>query len=281
MKRIAVILTCFNRKEKTLSCLSRFYNSGYSRFFSADVYLTDDNSSDGTAEEVLEKFPSVVISHGNGFLFWAGGMNLSWNRAIEQGGYDGYLWLNDDTELLSVVWPELLAAEEYSKSTFGMSGIYVGTTRDRITKRLTYGGWRYSNKFLGKIVLVPPNGSFQICEIGNGNITFVSADVASKLGCFYPGYVHGADFDYTYWAHTQGFPVLLLREVVGLCDDDHVSHKENLLKRGLKDRIKYLYSPVGLQLKTAILFQKRFFPYRVPYVYLSYWFKAIFPQVMK
>ena len=280
MEKIAIIMTCYNRKEKTLKCLSKLFQNQYI-VIDFDVFLTDDGSTDGTSEAVHNLYPSVKVLSGNGKLFWAGGMNLAWNAAIRHGGYDGFLWLNDDTVLLNTLWSELLAADEYSLKNFGKGGIYIGSTLDMTESEITYGGWRFVNKIRNKLNIIKPNGTFVNCQIGNGNVTYVSKDVVRKLGSFYPKYVHGADFDYTYWAYKNKFPVFILRKYVGLCDNDHKSHKENLLKRNLWQRIQYLYSPTGMQMKTALLFQKRFFWYRVPYLYITYWIKALCPKFIK
>ena len=42
--KIAVLLTSFNRKEKTKECLQSLYKI----LSELDVYLVDDNSTDGT-----------------------------------------------------------------------------------------------------------------------------------------------------------------------------------------------------------------------------------------
>ena len=278
--RIAVIITAFNRKEKTLSCLERLYK-GLSEQVNITVYLTDDGSTDGTYDAVSECFPEVIISEGDGTLFWGGGMNLSWKRAVEDGGYDGYLWLNDDTELFDNIWSELVEADSYCRKTFKTGGIYVGSTKDRHSGNLTYGGSVNVSKWRSLFKKLKPNGTFQQCEIANGNITYVSHDVVKRIGCLYHGYKHGADYDYTYWANKEGFPILILRDYMGFCENDHKSLRENLLKRTIKERIKYLYAPTGMQLDTALLFQKRFVPHYVPLLYISYWTKALFPWILR
>ena len=281
MKNIAVILTCHNRRKKTISCLSRLFKITRPSFLAIDVYLTDDGSTDGTYEEVARNFPQVKILCGDGSLFWTGGMNLAWNEAIRHRNYDGYLWLNDDTIMLENVWEELVDADEYSKTFFGKGGIYIGSTTNLDKTHITYGGWFYSSKIKNRLQIIKPNGTFLNCEIGNGNITYVSSNVVAQLGTLHSEYIHASDFDYTYWAYKKKFPVFILREYVGLCDNDHRSHKEILLKLNFKQRVRYLYSPTGLQFKGALLYQRRFFWYRIPYLYISYWLKVLFPRLMR
>lgn len=280
MEHIAVIITAFNRKEKTLACLQRLFGQDH-RGTSITVFLTDDGSTDGTTEAVSEQFPQVVLSHGDGTLFWGGGMNLSWKRAVAQGGFDGYLWLNDDTLLLDNVWDELQAADAYSREKYGKGGIYIGSTTDLKGMRHTYGGSVVTSKWRSRYRPLMPDGSFQEADIANGNVTYVSADVVGKIGCFYPGYIHGADYDYTFWARKEGFPLLVLPHYCGRCDYDHKSLKQSLEGKSLAERINYLYAPNGMQLPTALLFQKRFYPWYVPVCFVSYWLKALFPWLMK
>ncbi|WP_333410708.1 hypothetical protein [Microcoleus sp. LAD1_D5] len=45
--RIAVLLTCFNRKQKTLACLEALFNQTLPADTSLTTYLVDDASTDG------------------------------------------------------------------------------------------------------------------------------------------------------------------------------------------------------------------------------------------
>ena len=93
MKYWAVLLTVFNRKEKTLECLGRLFDQLPIEDLQIDVFLTDDGCTDGTAEAVENLFPSVHILKG----IWNRGMLMAWKAAAETRNYDAYLWLNDDT----------------------------------------------------------------------------------------------------------------------------------------------------------------------------------------
>lgn len=107
-KKIAVLLTCFNRRDKTVRCLQSLANTYVSSGVSldVDVYLTDDGCKDGTSEAVRSmNLPfGIHLLMGDGTLYWNGGMINSWSAAVKNGGYDGYLWLNDDTVVLPEFW---------------------------------------------------------------------------------------------------------------------------------------------------------------------------------
>ena len=284
MRHIAVILTVHNRLDKTVACLNAVFNQRekYS-FFNVDVFLTDDGSTDDTSKILRNRFSAkpLHILSGNGNLYWNGGMINSWKAAIEHGGYDGYLWLNNDTIVLPNLWNELEQADEYSRKQFGKGGIYVGSTKDPLTGEFTYGGFEFTNQWTLKDRFLHPNGHFQLCQCAHGNVTYISHDVVEKMGILCEQYLHGGgDHDYTYLAYKAGFPLIVLKDYVGICENDHQQGGyADFLSMSLKQRIKYLYSPIGFKLHNTLLLQKRCFPYRYPFVWLMGYLKAFFPKM--
>lgn len=284
MRYIAVILTVHNRLDKTVACLNAVFSQRekYS-FFNVDVFLTDDGSTDDTSKILRNRFSAkpLHILSGNGNLYWNGGMINSWKAAIEHGGYDGYLWLNNDTIVLPNLWNELEQADEYSRKQFGKGGIYVGSTKDPLTGEFTYGGFEFTNQWTLKDRFLHPNGHFQLCQCAHGNVTYISHDVVEKMGILCEQYLHGGgDHDYTYLAYKAGFPLIVLKDYVGICENDHQQGGyADFLSMSLKQRIKYLYSPLGFNLHNTLLLQKRCFPYRYPFVWLMGYLKAFFPKM--
>lgn len=281
---IAVLLTVFNRIEKTIKCLDSLYNSlGGTTGVNVRVYITDDGSTDNTSQVILSRYQDkdIKILNGDGSLFWNGGMINSWKAAIGDKDYDGYLWLNNDSVVYNNLWSEILDAHQFSVSKYNKGGIYVGSTRDPKTGNFTYGGFIYTNKWTLKDRFIYPNGEFQLCEAAHGNITYVSSDVVKSEGVFCDKYTHsGGDHDYSYLAHKHGFPVIVLREYVGECENDHGgSYGSEFKSMTLKERFNFLKSPLGYNLKNTLLFQKRCFPHRYLPVLFTGYFKALFPHL--
>ncbi len=281
--RVAVIITVFNRVEKTMTCLDSLFNASLplNNELCFKVFLTDDGSSDHTPSKIREVYSSreVEVLSGNGTLYWNGGMNNSWKAAIEAGNFDGYLWLNNDCTLYSNLWEEILAADQYSKQKHNIGGIYIGSTKDTKTNQLSYGGFLYTNKWTLKDEFLRPNGLFQYCHAGHGNITYVSNDVVEGQGILFDKYIHGVgDHDYTYLAYKHGYPVIVMREFVGECENDHSETENNFFKMTLKERFAYVKNPLGYNLYNTLLFQKRCFPYRYPIVYSMSYFRLFFPK---
>lgn len=150
MKSIAVLLTVFNRKEKTLQCLGNLYKQLPIQGYSVDIYLTNDGCTDGTPEAIAQKFPEVEIIHSKGNLFWNRGMYTAWKEATKRKEYDYYLWLNDDTFLFDNTLNKLLL---HSKQTH-QQAIIVASICSSQRNETTYSG--HTSK--GKIT---PNGTLQ------------------------------------------------------------------------------------------------------------------------
>ena len=243
------------------------------------VYLTDDGSSDGTAEAVAKEFPNVTILTGNGELYWAGGMRNSWNEAKKKD-YGAYLLLNDDTNLVEDIFDKIYETDKYCVTTYGSTGIYVGATAEEGSDKTTYGGSVFTNRFLGAIKRCAVDEKKpQICELGNANVMWVSKNVVDKIGILSEGYVHGmADFDYTMRAVKSKLPVLILPGISGTCINDHGNTYERFMKLSLKERIKFLYHPTGLDFTSQSFHMKRHFPLRYPLFFIVGWLKVLFPK---
>ncbi len=281
MKKIAALLTCFNRKDKTLSALRHLFDAQKSTHPGLElvVYLTDDGSTDGTSEEVKKNFPEVIILQGNGELFWAGGMRNSWEEANKKD-YDGFLLLNDDTNVFENVFDQLLGTHDECLDRFGTGGIYIGSTKDAQSGKFTYGGASFQNRFLFKYSFLEPNGSVQSCELGNANIMLVSKHTVAKVGTLSKGYRHGvADYDYTLKALNKKIPLLVPPLYCGTCSHDHSDIYQTFPQKTLKERFRLLRHPLGLDFNSNLLLMRKHFPVRVPFVVGAAVLKVIFPKI--
>jgi GT2 family glycosyltransferase len=262
----------------TIDCIKHLFDSKNACFrpFEMDVYLTDDGSVDGTSAAVKELFPTVYILHGNGNLFWAGGMRNSWKEALKKKRYDGFLLLNDDTLIENSCFNDIFITNEFSLNHYGKYGIYIGSVKNKKTQEFTYGGRLLLNKWTYKTKNIVPNGIINECHLGNANIMFVHYSLFESIGILSEKYVHAkADYDYTLRAMEKKFPILVCPNYCGYCTYDHSDL--NLKKMNLKERLRYLKDPKGIELSGYMYFMWRFFPYRAPFVFCSLWLKTFFP----
>jgi len=210
MEKIAILLTVHNRKDMTLMCIKQIYAQEYDRsLFGLDVFLTDDGSTDGTADAVNNQFPDVKVIYANGSLFWNRGMYLAWDKASRTYDYDYYLWLNDDTN----IYDNCILRLFNSSIDHEDKCIIVGSTcwvNDKA--RLSYGGYRH-RKLLLSIA------DEQECETFNGNIVLVPKYVYKKVGNLDYNYHHSCgDFDYGYRASKLGIDIYVAKGLYGECD---------------------------------------------------------------
>ncbi|HVW15135.1 MAG TPA: glycosyltransferase family 2 protein [Mucilaginibacter sp.] len=274
-QNIAVLLTCYNRKQKTLDFLESLTSQEYFKKLKIDIHLMDDASTDGTQEAVKQKYPFVDVVTGNGILFWAGGMRAIWRRAMSVKAYDLFLIFNDDVVLFDDSLERLLSA--YAAS--GREGnIIVGSTLSPESKKLTYGGNIHYNIKRAKYYRAEPDAvKAIICHSCNANILLVDKAAVDQIGIFPDNYVHClADFDYTLTAFKSGLNVAIAPGYYGYCEDDHGA---NWLsgKNSLKKRIAYLYSPKGLAYKEYLYYIRKHFPADYMISFIKLWLKTFFP----
>ena len=289
---IAVLLTCHNRKEKTISCLKSLfvsqddYNRKHNNQLLLTVFLVDDGCTDGTSDEIkqtfINKMDVISIIKGDGSLYWAGGMRLAWRSSLEvKKDWDFYMLINDDT-ILNVQCIEcLLKTHIYSLNNYGRGGIYCGVTCELgHPDRISYGGVVWTCKALARgRKILEPIGTPQECDATNANILLVSSEVYNELGILFEGYSHGyADYDYSMKAKKKGFPLLLSTKILGECNNDHFSIRNIILSMSFAERRRFFNSPLR-STRDHLLFYRRNFPLRYPSVLLGRLMWIFFPRL--
>lgn len=240
---LAVLLTCFNRKQNTLKCLQQLFNLKQD----IDVYLVDDGSTDGTGEAILEKFPQVNLIQGSGNLFWNRGMHLAWENAAKNDYYYYYLWLNDDVVLYPDCFEELLECAQLT----GNKSIISGIIESADDQSIIYGGTNEEKQ------LICPNGKLNPITNMNGNVVLISRQVYRILGNLDPMYHHDlGDVDYGNRAHKEGIGVFTTRVVVASGEKNDFC-RVRLNKATLSKRIKRLYSPLGSHPRINFYFRRK------------------------
>ncbi len=270
--KIAVLLTTYNRKQKTIACLKTLRMQTFPVNIEVEIFLTDDASSDGTAEAVKIFFPEVHLYYGNGSLFWAGGMRSTWQHALKSNA-DYFLLLNDDTLLYKDALSSLIKSIDMSSKP----AICIGSTVDINTGNISYGGsrLRYSKRWSG--YTIHSKTSYLSCDFGNANIMLVPRKIVDAIGILNNGYTHSlADYDYTLTAKKAGFEVIVAPGFLGSCTDDHGNNWMGQ-KTSFKQRLKYLKSPKGLTYKEYLYFIRNHFPLSYPTAFCKLWLKTFFP----
>lgn len=232
---VAVLITCYNRVEKTINCLNRLFNqSGINNKFYCNVFLVDDGSTDGTSLSVARFFPSVNIIKGNGNLYWNRGMRLAWERALSfENTFDFYLLLNDDTMLFE-------NALEKGLELSVNNSIMVGSTCSALPPYiLTYGGFVNG-------VLKNPSNQLESIDVFCGNFVLVPNSVVSKIGILDFKFRHAlGDIEYGLRAKKNNINLYLLPYFIGNCERNIEQPIWKNSNMSFKIRIKNLYSPLS------------------------------------
>ena len=271
MQTIAILLTVYNRKKETLSCLDYLYKQQSLTDYSIDIYLTNDGCTDGTPEAIKKQYPKVIIIKGDGNLFWNRGMYTAWKKAAETKDYDFYLWLNDDT----FTYPNMLASLLKSSKIKNDKAIIVGATQSVNHNKITYGG-RLDN---GKIPI--PNGTLTEVTHFNGNIVLIPQYVYHILGNLDYYFTHSkGDFDYGLRAQKKGIKMFQVGEVLGECDLHETLDKWCDPDIPFKQRWKALHRPNGMPPKETFHLEKRHYGLITAlFHYCTIYLRCIFPQI--
>jgi GT2 family glycosyltransferase len=265
-------MTCHNRRSLTLRCLDalRTAQEHAAGAVYVDVYLVDDACDDGTAVAVAERFPGVRIIPGSGSLYWCGGMRLAWRTASQAGGYDGYLWLNDDVQLVPDSLSLLIRTEAQIRRETGRAAIVVGATQDESGRCTSYGE-------MGAHGVIPAGDAARPIGCFNGNIVLIPADVFRQVGNLSRAFTHGfGDIDYALRAHRRGIPIWLAPGHLGSCALNNVSRWERRDVPLLK-RLAALHRPTGCPPWELAFITLRHGGWWFPYTVAKLYWRALFP----
>lgn len=110
---MAVLVLCTNEKHFMDDCMSSLLKQSHKHL---DIYLLDNNSSDGSVEYVNQKFPSVKILHFDSNLGYAKANNNGLKEAFDRTDADFCLVLNSDVLCKDMMIEEMLTTYDLQKS---------------------------------------------------------------------------------------------------------------------------------------------------------------------
>lgn len=251
---VTAMLTCYNRKEYTVSCLKTLVEGNPNISFR--FIVTDDNSSDGTVEAIQQLGYHVTILSGDGQLFWNGGMYKALEYALQQKDKtDYYMLVNDDVVFIPGAIERLV--ERQKNAPEQKQAVIVGATADK-SGNTSYGGTRLLSKHFAKFALIEPSKEYMRCDTFNGNCVLLPQHVFFQVGNVDPVYRHSmSDYDYGMTIKRMGFVLYNSDEHVGICEDNDItgSWRDTSLSR--KIRIQKKESTKGLPRKDWYYFIRK------------------------
>ena len=198
---------------------------------------------------------SVRVIKGDGTLFWAKGMRLAWETAVEDekrvGAIDFFLWLNDDVELKPGAIESVL--DDWRRSGDERGVIAGACSRDVEETASTYAATTRRD------VQIPPNGTAPQRADGwfNGNFVLVPRKAYEQVGMISNEYTHArADYDYAERLKRAGIPFFASSRYVGVCEKDYAQKVEGM---GLCKRVSLLWKPSYCNLHDLFLFRRKYY----------------------
>jgi GT2 family glycosyltransferase len=270
-KIVAVLMTCHDRRNITLRCLSTLKAQHLPDAWRIAIYLVDDGSSDGTSDAVKAAHPDVVVIPGTGDLYWTGGMSVADQAAITHRP-DLLLWLNDDVELADGAIAMLLDSALETRQM----AIVVGTAVDPDSKMATYGGYVRLDRPLN-LELVQPNGQLRRVDTMNGNVVLVPLAVRDRVGPLDMRFQHNmSDMDYGFRARKAGVEVVVSPRVVGTCGKNPEKSTWSDPTVPLGQRLRAVVSVKGLPPRQWLRFTVRHTGWWWPRYFIGPYLRAAF-----
>lgn len=235
--KLAVLLTCYNRKEKTLNCIKKLLPQLERLNLEYKIYICDDKSTDGSYEALKELIPGHVVFQSTGNFYWSRGMCEVMLKAMEDS-CDYYLMVNDDVDFFDDALEVMFSSYHKAGKNCGI----VGSTVSKMDGRLTYGGRKGQNDSEP----ISPKEPLQTCEYTNWNCFLIDKHVVEKVGCIDGKYQHGfGDYDYSLRMRKKNILIYVAKAIVGYCEKN--SSKGTFYDDSLtrKQRIKCLFGPKG------------------------------------
>lgn len=260
---VAVLLAVRNRKQQTVRLLGDLIPQLERANLSFVVVVTDDGSTDGTPDAIVDAFPQVQVERGSGDLYWARGMKRAEQRA-RTFSPNQYLWLNDDAALAPDAVERALGL-----AASAPNAVIVGAFDGGGTDEVTYGGLVIVSRFPLKLSRVARSGELQRVQTFNGNfVLFPSAAMHQVGGIDDQFHHHFADWDLGLRLDGRGVPIVVMAGLAGRTPRNPLqgSYRDASISRGA--RLRDLLGPKGLPPRDHARYLRR---HGLPLLWLLQW----------
>ncbi|WER47332.1 glycosyltransferase [Cupriavidus sp. WKF15] len=257
--KIAAIMTCHNRRNKTIAAISKLHEAAEAAGIAPSVWITDDGSRDGTRDALLKLDLAVNVIDGDGSLYWGGGTYKAFQAALNaRDDFDFFLLLNDDTDLYPGALVKLLDCYTAGRGR-DKPRIVVGATVGVNSEDCSYGGLirgRILKKMSFRRIGIK---QFSVeCDSMNGNCVLIDKASVAILGPNDPTFKHTlGDLDYGLRAKRSGIEILQSAGAVGVCERNSIPGSYLDTSLPLKRRVKLMAGVKGFPFPQWYIFCRR------------------------
>lgn len=206
MADISVVIVNYNVKDLAENCISSVYKANDGKY-DIEIFFVDNNSIDGSAEYISEKFPGInVISNGRNI-----GFSKANNIALRKAAGKYILILNPDTLLEEGTFEKLIAFTENNQNTGAVTSKLIlangkldsacrrsfPTPSVAIPRILGLSKLFPSSKIFGKynLTYLDENKTYEVDAIC-GAFMFIPKKILDESGLFDEDYfMYGEDLD--------------------------------------------------------------------------------------
>ena len=203
MRRLLVVIVTYNGMQWIERCIGSVMSSSVP----ADIFVCDNGSTDGTADFIESRYPSVCLVRSEENLGFARANDLGFRHALE-GGYDFVYLLNQDAWVLPDTFSRLMDA--FGSGNWGLLSP-LQMRPDTVTPDK-----RFKRHYHGP--MTPTDKVFPVRFVMAAH-WMISSDCLLKTGFFSPAFSHyGEDNNYCDRVRFHGFGTGVLPSAVGVHD---------------------------------------------------------------
>src|SRR5690606_36492261 len=251
---VIALLTVRNRAEATVHCISDLLE-GARRHHLKRIVVVDDGSTDGTPE-ALEAFDDRVRTiRSDGNAFWAGGMRLATQAALEEHS-DFLLWVNDDAVLDADAVDRLVDAHRAQPDNRAIvTGVMVYPDA---ASEVSYGGYQRHTRAWYRFTRLPLSESAQRAVAANGNLLLIPRRTLDEIGGIDPAFTHHyGDCDFTLRASSSAIPLIVAPGRHGTTARNPIANTAADASLPARERWKARIGPKGMPPREELLMLRR------------------------
>src|SRR5690606_4276397 len=215
---VSIVIVNYNVKDLVDNCIASIYKSNTANH-SFEIFLVDNNSIDGSAGFIREKYPDVIVIENEENIGFSKANNLALRRAsgnyililnpdtiLEEGTFSKMIRFCEDNQNAGAVTSRLILAngqlDSACKRSFPTPGV-------AIPRMLGLSGLFPKSKLFGKYNLsyLDENQTHKVDAIC-GAFMFIPKEALNKAGLFDEEYfMYGEDLDLCFRINKSGYDI--------------------------------------------------------------------------